>query len=204
MPSRFLSLHYLRKDARQWNMWFRWKLVVHTLLKNLEKKPQWTETFSRSIHLAFTHGVSFIVWMGLCGPLQPWTIDNQKSLLSEPVTIDCRYKDRKTVGELWGDIGAIRWVITPSSRRPRSLPPKIEPKYQFLAGVCNCQIPNHVVKSQLFPPQEIKLTQTRAFCHHIPRWTSFRCWKANPGVKLSRNSLTPENGHLQNYSLCQS
>jgi hypothetical protein len=38
--------------------------------------------------------------------------------------IDYRCEDRKKVVELRDDIGAIRYVLTPSFRKPRSSPPK--------------------------------------------------------------------------------
>jgi hypothetical protein len=40
------------------------------------------------------------------------------------LSIDYRCEDRKNVGELRGDVGAVRWVLTPSFRKPRSSPPK--------------------------------------------------------------------------------
>jgi hypothetical protein len=38
------------------------------------------------------------------------------------IAIDYRFEDRNKVGELRGDVGAIRDVLTPSSRKPRSSP----------------------------------------------------------------------------------
>jgi hypothetical protein len=40
------------------------------------------------------------------------------------ICIDYGCEDRRKIGELRGDIGVIREVLTPSERKPRFLPPK--------------------------------------------------------------------------------
>jgi hypothetical protein len=108
--------------------------------------------------------------------------------------IDYRCEDRKN------DIGDIRYVLTPSIRKPRSASPKNKPfsqdifwRYCFSAEVWNCQILNQVVESQLFISlwnryhrwlSDMELIQTSAFSASYPRinpgFTAgkrFRCLK---------------------------
>ncbi len=84
-------------------------------------------------------------------------------------------------------------------------------RYRFSDGVWNCQILNHVVESQLFTSlwnryhqwlSGIELIQISAFFSFLSEdQPLFHCWKANRGLKLSRNSGAPENDHLHIYSL---
>ncbi len=136
-------------------------------------------------------------------------------------SIDYRCEDRKTVDKLRGDIGAIRYVLTPSFRKPWSSFKKKKKtnrsarrciwRYRFQAGVWNYQLLNQVLESQLFTSlwnryhqwlPDIELIQTSAFCNFLsvdkPR---FHCWKANPVLKLSRNLQILEIYDLHIYSL---
>jgi hypothetical protein len=56
-------------------------------------------------------------------------LTNESSEVDLGVTsIDYRCEDRKKVGELRGDLGAIGKLLTPSNfRKPRSSPPENEP-----------------------------------------------------------------------------
>ncbi len=80
-------------------------------------------------------------------------------------------------------------------------------RYCFQAGVWNWQILNQVVESQLFTSlwnrfhqqlSDLELIQISAFLSFLfLDQPLFHCWKASRGLKLSRNSFTPENDRFK-------